>query len=307
MKPRRLPVLIGLSTCLACVQPASHWEPLAFHGVEADEFAEAWTFGEVTGVTPEAYEVRLDRAVATSPGGSVRFEGNEGAAYHTMWVEHVLPNEDAAFLLELTWNQYLEDEAVQPLVWVRLDGEDGMLGMTDSRSLERTKAGMWQTCTLEVAIPVEAREAVIGVGMMGQGAVRFDRLRKRMGTAGQASPASLEARSYVDSFLTIVEAEAMRKDHVDWEQMHRDMTSLIRDAVTPADTYPAIRFCLDALGDHHSRLLTPSFLASNSTGDGEEPHYRAPQRPHLRTADDRTLDRQLLDSTVRWRDAAAHH
>lgn len=286
MKPYLLPVLIGLLPCLACVQPASHWETLQFHDIRSAEISEGWTFGEVTGVTPETYEVSLDRDLATTPGGSVRFEGKEGSVYHTIWTGHTLPTEQAAFLLELTWDQYLEDASEMPLVWVRLDGEEHMIGMTDSRSLEKNVIGSWESCSMKVAVPIEARDAVIGVGMMGQGVVRFDNLKMRMVLGREASPAGPEARAYVDAFLAIVEEQAMMTDNLDWPQMRRDMASLTAGAVTTADTYPALRFCLNALGDNHSRLLTPAFIASRGGGDAEagetvEPDYDLPQHEPL--------------------------
>ncbi|MGB0951766.1 MAG: S41 family peptidase [Planctomycetota bacterium] len=295
MKTPSLLCLAGLCVWSSCVQPEPKpdslepldipfapfgdypWMHLRFHNEDATAFDESWVFGEVTGVTPDLYDVRLDRTTSTTPGGSLRFEGEPDSAYHTMWQELILPEEGAAYMVELRWDQLLEDDSVMPLVWVRLDGEEGMIGMTDSRSLAKTTAGVWESCTLQVAVPIEATVANVGVGMMGQGVVRFDHLRMRSGWVGEPVPASEEARAYVDTFLEIVEAEAMMRDNVDWVQMHKDMTSLIQRAGTPADTYPALQFCLEALGDHHSRLLTPAFQASR--GGGEEKEKSAESEP----------------------------
>ena len=292
MKSPRQLCLLGLfacaacAACAACVQPISTPEPHPplLSGVDADDgwlqepfheedslrFGSHWTFGEVSGVTPEFYEVSLESRVPSAPGTSVRFEGMPGGAYLTMWTEWTLPKEEAAFLMELRWDQFLEEDSVMPFVWVRLDGEEGMIGMTDSRSQEKTAGGSWASCSMKVAVPVEARTAVVGVGMMGQGNVQYDRLRSRIGGYEGPVRSSKEARVFVEDFLEIVEADAMMRDNVNWKQMHKDMASLIRDAVTTADTYPALQFCLEALGDHHSRLLTPSFIAARGGDEGDQ-------------------------------------
>lgn len=306
MKTLRLFCLAGLLACTACVQPTSSpepapelaserrigepappigleplaldfdpfarapWMPLRFHNDDATAIDASWVFGEVTGVTPEFYEVGLDRTQSTTPGGSVRFEGQPGGAYHTMWTELVIPASDAAFLMELQWDQLPGDASMMPFVWVRLDGEAGMLGMTDSRSQEKTAPGVWETCSLKVAIPKEAQTAVIGIGMLGHGWVHYDNMWVLSGEEESDAAASAEAQDFVDRFLEIVQADAMMRDNVDWKQMRLDMTSLTRHAETTADTYPALRFCLESLGDHHSRLLTPAFMAARGGGDAEE-------------------------------------
>lgn len=258
--------LLGLPVTASCAQPRVQALPFAQAG--GTTLDARWVFGEVAGVTPEHYEVSLDTENATTPGGSVRFVGNEHGIYHTIWTEVPLkPNRKAAFLLEVQWDQFLTDDGAQPFLWVRMDQAEQMLGMVDSHSQESTKVGAWQSTRLLAAIPLEADHLLIGVGLFGAGIAQFDNLQVRLGQASTVSSAA--ATTYVEDFLEVVESQAMMSGNVDWEQMRLDMASLIQGASSTADTYPAIRYCLEALGDHHSRLLTPAFIASYLTPDTE--------------------------------------
>lgn len=75
-----------------------------------------------------------------------------------------------------------------------------------------------------------------------------------------AQPASIApaASSYLDSALKIMEEHFYRKERIDWPALRRATMLQAAGAQTAVDTYPAIRFALAKLGDHHSYLqLTP--------------------------------------------------
>lgn len=276
MKLLSLLGLVGLLASTGCMQPVvvdsfadSGRMVMPFHNEYATGLDVAWTHGEVTGVTPEHYSVRLDRKNATTEGGSVRFEGTEQGVYHTIWDSLLLEEDrEAAYLMEITFDQHLCDDTVVPLVWARLEQDGRMLSMVDTRAQERTTPGTWEGVVFQVAVPVHADSVTVGVGMMGSGVAQFDNFKVRLQPPLDMEPASQEAKTYLEEFLAVVEADAMRKDNVDWVQMHKDMASLTRGAVTTADTYPALHFCLDALGDRHSRLLTPAYLTSLDSSGG---------------------------------------
>lgn len=62
---------------------------------------------------------------------------------------------------------------------------------------------------------------------------------------------------YLESTLNIMQDQAARRDAVDWPAVVKQANELAKDAKTAADTYPAIRFALEQLGDGHSMLLPP--------------------------------------------------
>jgi hypothetical protein len=62
------------------------------------------------------------------------------------------------------------------------------------------------------------------------------------------------AAAYLDAALTIMQENFLHKDRIDWPQLRRETLSQAVGAQMPVDTYPAIRFALARLGDHHSYL-----------------------------------------------------
>lgn len=235
---------------------------------------ESWTLGEVTGVTPEHYTVELNQGDKEVPTGSLRFHGNENGVYQALWKTIPLDsNRDSAFLLEYTWDQILHQANVQPLVWVRIDQGDGMLGMLDNRSHAPSASTGWHSSTIRAAIPIEADAVTVGVGMFGSGEVSFHNLKVQLGLDDETAATSEVASAYVAEFMDIVEGQAMMRDNIDWPQMKKDMTALSQGAQSSAETYPALNFCLSALHDRHSTLLTPEYLArleDKNRGDGSE-------------------------------------
>jgi hypothetical protein len=62
------------------------------------------------------------------------------------------------------------------------------------------------------------------------------------------------AAAYLDAALKVMQENFFYKDKIDWPQLRRETLSQAAGAQTPVDTYPAIRFALAKLGDHHSYL-----------------------------------------------------
>jgi len=70
-----------------------------------------------------------------------------------------------------------------------------------------------------------------------------------------------QAAAYIDAALKIMQEHFVYRDKIDWQQLKRDSVSQAATAQTSVDTYPAIRFALSKLGDHHSYLqLTPELM-----------------------------------------------
>jgi len=69
------------------------------------------------------------------------------------------------------------------------------------------------------------------------------------------------AAAYLDAALKVMQENSFHKDKIDWPQIRRQTLSQAAGAQTPVDTYPAIRFALAKLGDHHSYLQLTQELA----------------------------------------------
>jgi carboxyl-terminal processing protease len=68
---------------------------------------------------------------------------------------------------------------------------------------------------------------------------------------------SAEARLYLEQALAIMEQHALYRQDFNWTRLKSRALTLAYNAITPADTYPAIQSALRNLNDSHSFFLTP--------------------------------------------------
>lgn len=64
----------------------------------------------------------------------------------------------------------------------------------------------------------------------------------------------LNAKAYLEHALTELETKHVNRGKVDWKELKKEARSRARKAVTPADTYPAIDYVIEALGEKHTLL-----------------------------------------------------
>jgi carboxyl-terminal processing protease len=84
--------------------------------------------------------------------------------------------------------------------------------------------------------------------------------------AQNSTGVSAEATVYLDSALKIMQENFLHRDKINWEELHRETFAQASGAQSSVDTYPAIRFALAKLGDHHSYLqLTPALSQTEAT------------------------------------------
>lgn len=76
---------------------------------------------------------------------------------------------------------------------------------------------------------------------------------------------SRAAEQYLTRALDLMATRAVDRHRVDWRALRPSLMQQAAGAQTPADTYPAIRSAVAALGNPHSRLLPPS-PPDDSTG-----------------------------------------
>lgn len=96
------------------------------------------------------------------------------------------------------------------------------------------------------------------------------------------SPAAKDARqsdpiAYLNRALDQMQANALRRDTVNWPQVRAAALSRVAGADSTVGTYDAIRFALASLGDHHSSLhLTPALQALEAQYKAKHPTDAAP-------------------------------
>jgi hypothetical protein len=80
------------------------------------------------------------------------------------------------------------------------------------------------------------------------------------------APPSAEAAAYLHSALQLLRKHHVNRAKADWVKIERDAREEIGGAVTPADTYAAIRGVLGALGEKHTMLVSPDVVRSRMQG-----------------------------------------
>jgi hypothetical protein len=100
-------------------------------------------------------------------------------------------------------------------------------------------------------------------------------------TPNQAiSPA---AAKYLESTLAIMQEHFYQKARIDWPELRRETLAQAGGAQSPVDTYPAIRFALAKLGDHHSYLqLTPELTRQETARQPKLADPSAMPKPYYR-------------------------
>jgi hypothetical protein len=85
------------------------------------------------------------------------------------------------------------------------------------------------------------------------------------GVSLRAAEISPEATVYLNAALDVMQEHFLHKARFDWPALRRETLAQAAGAQTPVDTYPAIRFALAKLGDHHSYLmLTPELTRAET-------------------------------------------
>lgn len=147
-------------------------------------------------------------------------------------------------------------------LWLRLDGPRGPLFL-DSEGFGRERgteaAGSapggeadhgWRPHALELPLPADVDEIVLGVSVRGAGSAWFDALQLRV-VATDDAPAVVR---YVDAALELMREHSLRSAAVDWPMLRAQALGHARGAVTPDQAHSAVRFALRELGDRHSYL-----------------------------------------------------
>ena len=92
-----------------------------------------------------------------------------------------------------------------------------------------------------------------------------------------ASPQTLQplvaapAQQVLDAAISITKQNALRRNDVPWDVVEPKVRALAAGAEKSADVYPAIRYLLTQLGDHHSFLMPPAQTNQFRTGGAQNP------------------------------------
>ena len=181
---------------------------------------------------------------------------------------------DAVRLKRITLSGELQatDVSGGASLWLRIDKGTTML-MLDNGTDDALKGTVdWTSRSITLPVPPDATTVVFGLLLRGGGSVTVRRLRLEAGDALTAdAPIAAPAKAVLDEALTITRKNSLHTKEVDWPVVEPQVRAMAGGAQKSADMYPAIKYLLSALSDHHSFLMPPAQTTAFRTGGAQNP------------------------------------
>jgi C-terminal processing protease CtpA/Prc len=157
-------------------------------------------------------------------------------------------------------------------LWLRIDKGPAMLMLDNGAADAVTGTTEWTGRAITLPVPSDATSVVFGVLLRGEGSVTVRHLRLEAGAALTAdAPIAPKARALVDEAIKIAREHSLHRKEIAWPEVERNVRALAAGAEDSAAAYPAIRYLLAALNDHHSFLLPPAQTTAFRTGGASNP------------------------------------
>lgn len=126
----------------------------------------------------------------------------------------------------------------------------------------------WRPIKLNTIIPAGTSSIRLGLLHYGSGKVWLDDLQVQLLTIDDRK-AGRAGRRYVQQALGIIGAHSLRRDSVDMKAIRQTALRIAGNQNDPADHHQAVIYALNALGDHHSFLMTPDIAKAWQDSEGE--------------------------------------
>src|SRR5690606_15905788 len=117
----------------------------------------------------------------------------------------------------------------------------------------------WEVREARLLVGPETDRLLFGALLAAPGTLWVDNIELQV-LPVQSAEMSEPARGYLDTAIALIADNAYYADRVDWRGLRPELDKLASGATGPAETYPAIRQALSALGDGHSHLALPSHV-----------------------------------------------
>jgi hypothetical protein len=155
-------------------------------------------------------------------------------------------------------------------LWIRVDAGTQALVLDNGTADALSGTKDWTQRRVAAVVPNEATTIVVGLLLRGGGTMTARGIRLAAVSLDSA-PMSETARTMVDTAIKLTKEKALRAPLVDWASVEPMVRLSAAGATTAADTYPAIRYLLGALGDHHSFLMPASAASDFKSGAVQNP------------------------------------
>jgi carboxyl-terminal processing protease len=163
-------------------------------------------------------------------------------------------------------------------LWLRIDRNATMLMLDNGADHPVRGDAEWTRYSVSLPVPADATTIVFGVLLQGNGSVVARNVRvEASAPLTPDGPLAEPAKETLDAAIAIVKENALRRSEVAWSTVEPHVRAYAAGSQTASDVYPAIRYLLSELGDHHSFLSPPSQTTAMRTGDVQnlEPEVRA--------------------------------
>lgn len=230
-------------------------------------YSAGWQNGEIRKIDLNTKEVKTLAALPGGVGdmawdptdGSLYFQARSNELYRFNPVDSKVTVQGPCG----TMNGIAIDHTGQMYAWA--PGKNA----TDLRLLSINKKNGQQTLVAEITnTGVNTRASTSGLGaapkprgVASQNPKPPDRRMNAVGkdTAPRVGTAiSPQASVYLDQVLDVMQGNSVNRNKMDWRSLRAQVRAKAAGAQAVAQTYPAIEFALEQLGDNHSFLVLPS-------------------------------------------------
>jgi len=211
--------------------------------------------------------------LATAPGGATITLRAPDHATAFGGASSTIPA-DAVRLKRVRLSGELKTTAVSggASLWLRIDKGPDMLMLDNGAGDALQGTTDWTRRAISLPVPSDATTLVFGVLLRGEGSVSVRNLRLEPGAALTAdAPIAAKAKAVLDEALTIARTHSLHRNEIGWPEVEKSVRALAAGSQESAETYPAIRYLLAALNDHHSFLMPPAQTSAFRTGGAANP------------------------------------
>lgn len=224
--------------------------------------------------TNQLYEIGCDRSTCRSGKSAIRIKSLKGQNFGSFSQVIALP--PSAALRKFRVSGYIKRDSVERFtgIWLNVYAGKQSLFFDNMNSRNLNGTADWAEFSTDFYADETATEVQIGGLLVGSGCVWFDDFSvAAIPLAAGGLPDTL--RTYFGEALDLVQKNALHRDSVDWPKVREWAALMASGATLYSDCYPAIRYVLGKLGDHHSFLMDAS-ASKNWAEPAPDAHKKMP-------------------------------
>ncbi len=165
---------------------------------------------------------------------------------------------------------YIKRDAVEQFtgIWINVFEGETSLFFDNMQARNLNGTADWMEVATEFFVEETANEIQIGGLLVGPGRVWFDSF------AITETPVRIEQvpdslRTYLTEALDRIQQNALHRDSVNWSTVRERALLMVSGQTSYASCYPAIRYALSKLKDHHSFLMDATATTQWSQPDAD--------------------------------------